>query len=344
MLSIVVPVYNVEAYLEECLESIARQIYMDYEVIVVDDGSTDRSGQLAERFCAGKEKFRFYRKKNGGLMSAWCYGAEKSQGEYIGFVDSDDRLSPDMYQKMMKQIQSTEADIVMCGRTEFTKSGTSNSFKPEFNQNYFSQDEIYKIHDKVFPSLEGGNVSSARWNKVFKREILTSNIKYCASQSRYCEDRYIVPACLLTARTFAYIPEPLYFYRMRKSANSKKGSDRLLAAIDELYAVQIQMLKDKNLDQKYFSQLELAKINYMKIVFERNLTGKNTNQSREKTLEWLLCDENRRIVLGHRNECQNSKFGKCLYWAENTRRKEILSLGAFLLRGTRQTTSSEWFE
>lgn len=342
MLSIIVPVYNVKKYLLECLHSLEKQTYKDCEIIVVDDGSTDGSGDAVDFFCAGQERFKVYHKKNGGLMSAWMYGVEHSTGEYIGFVDSDDAVEINMYERMMKVAHDTDADIVMCGRRDITKT-TSLVSLDDTMKPFYAEMSMKEIHDHVFPSLMGGNVSSARWNKVFKREIFIPNMKYCVDQSRYCEDRYIVPACLLTANSFAFINEPLYIYRVRSTANSKSPSPELVPSLERLYQIQVRMLKDKGLYNKYSRHLEIAKINYMKIAFDRNLVNSKGLALQKKVVKQILTKENREIVLRNRTECVY-KFGKTLYAAAKLNCSYILLLGALLNRIMLRHTKTDWFD
>lgn len=341
MISVIVPVYNVKKYLLECLTSIDAQTYKDIEVIVVDDGSTDGSGEIADSFCEGKKHFKVYHKKNGGLMSAWIYGIEKSKGDYIGFVDSDDYIKPSMYQIMLEAACTFHADIVMCGRCGLNKKGIFDGHA-ELPQSYYSEQEMEYIHNHVFPSLRGGNVSSARWNKIFKREIFMQNMKYCKDKSRFCEDRYIVPACLLSAKTFVYIDKPLYVYRMRKSANSKQPSIELYPSLEQLFDIQTQMLKDKRLYEKYENNLEIAKLNYFKIAYQRNLVLSKGIHGKMITARHILSKNNRSLILKHQSECVN-KFGKVLLIAAMLKCPLLLVLAGQINRKT-ISINSDWFD
>lgn len=338
--SVIVPVYNVEKYLEECLQSLEKQTFSDIEVIVVNDGSKDNSGEIARRFCEKNSNFSYYEKENGGLMSAWLYGVSCCKGEYIGFVDSDDAVVPEMYEKMIRKAQETNADIVMCGRRDITLETQTESI--DNWAEYYALEDMSVIYNNAFASLKGGNVSSARWNKIFKREVLLSNIVYCEDKSRYCEDRFIVPACLLTAKSFAYIPEALYIYRMRKGANSKTGNPALLSALDLLYRKQQEMLKDKALLNSHQKFLEIAKLNYIKLAMERNLFLCQDKKTQQLTLDWICTRENRRLVLQNKDECVN-KFGKYLYYSMKLRSKFLLRLGAKLYSKLQQDTTT-WYD
>ena len=339
--SVIVPIYNVENYLEKCLSSIENQTLKGLEVILVNDGSKDGSARICQKFIERNNHFKYFEKENGGLMSAWLFGVEQSTGEYIGFVDSDDYIVPEMYEKLLNKAVQTGADIVMCGRRDITLDGQKDAL--DTWESYYNEETIRDIHDKVFPSLRGGNVSSARWNKLFKREVFISNLKYCACKSRYCEDRFIVPACLLTAKTFAYIPEPLYVYRMRKSANSKTGSPNLPGALKLLVETQTQMLKDKGLFERYERALEVARLNYLKLLIERNIFNVKDKKARKANAKLILSQENRGLVLSNKKDCAN-KFGKYLYWSFKLNSAVLLLLGAKIFSSSHKKLKKEWFD
>ena len=121
MISVIVPVYNVEEYLEECLESIQNQTYTNFEVILVNDGSTDASKEICERFCRQDSRFYLINQENKGLSGARNRGMSESHGEFITFVDSDDVLKEDMLEQLIKQVTLDDIDIVECWYTNDQK-------------------------------------------------------------------------------------------------------------------------------------------------------------------------------------------------------------------------------
>ena len=111
--SVIVPIYNAERYLKQCLDSIKDQTLTDIEVIMIDDGSTDRSAEISNQYLTDS-RFSYYFKENEGLAAARADGIERANGEYIGFIDSDDWIEPDMYEKMYTAAKSNDSDIVFC--------------------------------------------------------------------------------------------------------------------------------------------------------------------------------------------------------------------------------------
>ena len=113
-ISVVVPVYNVEQYLEKCVNSIINQTYKNLEIILVDDGATDKSGKLCDELAKLDNRIMAYHKKNGGLSDARNYGVERATGDYIGFVDGDDYIDAEMYEKLYEAIKKENVDVAEC--------------------------------------------------------------------------------------------------------------------------------------------------------------------------------------------------------------------------------------
>ncbi|MBQ7776475.1 MAG: glycosyltransferase family 2 protein [Lachnospiraceae bacterium] len=125
LISVVIPVYNIEKYLERCVYSVREQTYKNLEIILVDDGSTDASGALCDRLATEDARISVFHKENGGSSSARNLGISKAQGEFIGFVDSDDYIEPDMYELLYKATWEFDADIAQIGRDEIDEEGNA---------------------------------------------------------------------------------------------------------------------------------------------------------------------------------------------------------------------------
>ena len=114
-ISVIIPVYNVEEYLDKCVTSVLNQTYKNLEIILVDDGSPDNCPKMCDEWAKKDKRIKVVHKKNGGLSDARNSGIEVCTGEYIGFVDSDDYIDKQMYKELLKRIESTNSDMVMCG-------------------------------------------------------------------------------------------------------------------------------------------------------------------------------------------------------------------------------------
>ena len=167
--SLIVPIYNVEKYLEKCLQSIEKQIFDDYEVILVDDGSIDNSRKIAELFIRkDPSKFKLIHQENQGLSGARNKGLLYATGEYICFADSDDYLEPLYLKEMYDQAKKNDADMVFCAFASVDEQG---NFIKEIHEQGFMEGETYSIYGKPELLL----IQNAAWNKMYKRSIISKN-------------------------------------------------------------------------------------------------------------------------------------------------------------------------
>lgn len=251
LLSIIIPVYNVEKYVLRCLQSISAQTISDFEVIIVDDGSTDSSGAIAEEFCRAREHFNILHKKNGGLVSAWLFGLKYAKGEYIGFVDSDDYIDSSMYETLLKYAIKYDSEIVLCNHyyiKETNCGSVSQLHINEIESGFYEGPTLKELHSQMIPLLGKNYISPARWNKIIKRDLLLSNIKYCDVRVSSGEDVNIMLPCLLSCKRFYYVDEPLYYYEYRASSISNIFKQELLESYLILISKLEQFFSDKGFE------------------------------------------------------------------------------------------------
>lgn len=209
MFSVIVPVYNVEQYLDKCLASILGQTYKDFECIIVDDGSPDNSNVIIiDKYVKLDERFKVLHQKNMGLSAARNAGLAIAQGDYIVFVDSDDHISNEYLEKFALKIANTDADIVICG---FIEVRTNSQETVYFNE---PSTEVIKqnILADIWPSYA--------WNKCYKK-YLFENIRFPVG--KIFEDLLTIPELCLSAKKIVCIPDKLYYYN-RQNMNSITAS------------------------------------------------------------------------------------------------------------------------
>ena len=327
MITVIIPVYNAQKYLRECLDSLVNQTYKDIEVITVNDGSTDNSGVICHEYAEKYNNFFAIDKENGGQMSAWILGVQHAHGEFFGFVDSDDYVDPTMYEEMMHREEETGADLVMCNFFDFDlKAATPRHADLK---EYYGENDIHEIYEKVFPSLTE-YISTSRWDKLFKRDIFIENMKkYCAKTVRTMEDRFIVSSSFFSCNSFAYVSKPLYYWRRMKISSSRKARPELCDIMELLYSTQVQMLKDKGYYEQYKNHVEVGKIDLIRAIIERNIGAALPYAEKKRIAMALLTESNRRIVLAHKDECKG-KFGKYIYWSYKFNNPTIMVVGASL--------------
>src|ERR1043166_8445137 len=208
LISVVVPIYNVEEYLEPCLESIARQTVQDLEVIMIDDGSTDRSGEIAAAFAERDPRFKLVTKENGGLSSARNAGAEHATGEFLAFLDSDDLLPLGAYELLVTPLQETGSDFATGNVRRITAAGVTPT---RFLAKAFEQDRL-GTHITKFRPLLADRIAP---NKLWRRSFWESN-GFSFPEGRVHEDIPVVLPAHFAAKSVDVISEPVYLYRGRE--------------------------------------------------------------------------------------------------------------------------------
>lgn len=166
MISVIVPVYKVEKYLRKCVESIQNQTYRDLEIILVDDGSPDNCGKICDELANDDKRIKVIHQKNGGLSCARNAGLDVATGEYVTFIDSDDYIAPEMYEKMCLAIERDSCDVCMCGSQTVNDQGEVLATDSFWNRTYIGTEIISSF---VLP------LRTAAWNKLIKRETIEDN-------------------------------------------------------------------------------------------------------------------------------------------------------------------------
>lgn len=229
MLSIVVPVYNVEKYITKCIESILIQQYENMEIILVDDGSTDRSGKICDSFAEIDSRVKVIHQINQGLSAARNAGIDMAVGEYITFVDSDDYIHPQMYSVMMEQFKDVRTDIVVCDYQE-VQEGESQSIKEVNNLMPVLMDT--SVLKNGYLMYEKKTRFVVAWNKIYRRKLF-EGIRYPIGKVH--EDAFTTYKLMYVARDVVYIDCPLYFYLIRSTSIMGAGfSEKRLLILDAL--------------------------------------------------------------------------------------------------------------
>ena len=222
--SIIVPVYNVEKYLIRCIDSILTQTFTNFELILVDDGSTDKSGVICDSYEKKDKRIKVIHKKNQGVSEARNTGLILAKGKKISFVDSDDYIYKDMLKRMNEIMNSENADIVEC---EYSLINEKN-----LSINYKEKDKIIEIGDENLGIKRVIEIpfSNVVWNKMYKREVI-KGLSFV--KARICEDTDFSYKAILKSRKYAYTREKLYGYCYRKDSlcRTSKYSAELLDAV-----------------------------------------------------------------------------------------------------------------
>ena len=222
LLSVIVPVYNTEMYLKQCVDSILSQTYQHIELILVDDGSTDNSGKICDQYAEKDRRIQVIHQVNQGVSAARNAALDIAKGEFLGFVDSDDWVDPDMYQVLIQKAEDEHADVVACGMRVNDESGrgTRNFLNGEGEYN---QTELLKgLFDR--PNQQGGSCC----NKIYRRALI-SDIRYNPSLIM-AEDWIYLFMCYERFSKGVKIPES--FYNVRERRNSATREDVIQASYE----------------------------------------------------------------------------------------------------------------
>lgn len=210
-ISVIVPIYRVEEYLPACLDSILRQTYGNLEILLVDDGSPDRCGEICEEYAARDARIRVIHKANGGLSSARNAGLEIASGDYIAFVDSDDFLEPDAYECMLAAAKKYDVGLVCAGRYDDDLSGASvPGLCPEREEAVSGEETARRI-------FRWNGMDSAAWDKLYCAALF-DDVRY--PEGMIAEDVPTTYRLALRAGRAALLPKRLYHYRHRENSIS----------------------------------------------------------------------------------------------------------------------------
>ena len=199
-LSIIVPVYKVEKQLEQCIRSILNQSFTNFELILVDDGSPDKCGEICDEYEKKDKRIKVIHKKNGGLSDARNAGLDIAKGKYIGFVDSDDIIHPEMYERMYNFINKYNVDIVQCKFKKFKSIEDINKLSNINNTNI----EYYTSKEAIMDMIDNNKINVNTWNKLYKRELF-ENERF--PKGKIHEDEFLTYKLIYKSNKVAYINE-----------------------------------------------------------------------------------------------------------------------------------------
>jgi len=257
LISIIVPVYNVERYLEKCVNSIINQTYKNLEIILVDDGATDSSGNMCDELAKSDNRIKVYHKENGGLSDARNYGVERATGDYIGFVDSDDYIDSEMYEKLYEAIKKENVDVAECS-LKVIYPGKIELFTDEKYYKVLGKTEYleeYLTIKKVFGSV---------WTKLIKSDVAK---KLVFPKGKLYEDTYYAYDLINIANSFVLIDSPSYNYLMRENSIT---NSKMYAYFSVLNSI---LLEENYRNNEYYSEiLSYFKRNYISLLKNKYIT------------------------------------------------------------------------
>lgn len=246
MISVVVPVYNTEAYLDRCINSLIKQTVKNIEIILIDDGSTDKSGEICDHYAGINKNVKVIHQENRGQASARNEGLKIAKGDYIGFVDSDDWVSYDMYENMLETMKEENCDVVECDYIRSSEFINIESNCKKAEKRIFDTENILKEH------LLGKCFESVIWNKLFKKNI----VNHLFIEGRYLEDIFWLYPVLANCKKGAHLYKELYVYFQR--GDSLSGETY---SIKKLESIECAVERAEFINEKFPELLPFAEAN-----------------------------------------------------------------------------------
>lgn len=275
-ISVIVPVYNVEEYINRCMDSLINQTYKNIEIILVDDGSTDNSGNICDEYAKEDSRIKVIHKTNGGIVSARKEAVIHATGEYVTCVDSDDWVESDAYEDVVKKLVEYEPDMVAFGyKKEF--DNCVEQFQVNMEAGYYSEDEFWTKFNKCVedaPFLTHP-VDMLLWNKIIRLDIFKKYQLKCDENLKKDNDDAVIFPCLLDIKDIYISSQCWYHYCVRKSSISWKKS---VASTEHFYNISkylLQSIKDCSYEIKVDKKFILYKLLHCLILANQELLFNN---------------------------------------------------------------------
>ena len=298
-ISMIIPVYNAEQYLKKCVDSVRAQTYGNLEIMLVDDGSTDSSGELCDTYAEKDERIRVVHKENGGLVSAWKAGVKECSGEYVSFLDSDDWINPEMLSEMSAYLTGNDREMVISDYIIERDGGSQEYVWQKLAPGEYGRKEI---EEKIFPCLLGQEeryITISRCMKLISKRLISENGNYTDPAIIVGEDTTIMlPVLLDCQRIVAMDHKAYYHYLYVKESMVHKYNEKLTENIRKLIQTTDRILKDKFTGDKLEEQkkhLDQESILWYFLVLKNEARG-NPSGYRRNILKLCRSEEIRHLV------------------------------------------------
>ncbi len=315
LISIVIPVYNVEQYLDECMASVLNQTYTNLEVVLVDDGSKDRSPAMCDEYAMKDARVQVVHKENGGPMSACIAGVEKASGEYLAFMDSDDWIDLTMVEELVKETTGNKKEMI-CSNYIIEKANQSIKIKQSMKPGVYDRKAI---EEELFPVLLGKEerrIHGSRCMKLISRDLILGNLKFAELNVSMGEDLYLIFLAVLDAKRIVVVEEGYYYhYRFVESSLVHKYKPHMHEEVGRLYDNLQRVIESKVVDAKqkkmFLQELRKEYIFLFFFVLKNELRGPKENCS--SRIQKYIKEEKKSKELEQISVEVNGKANKLLY-------------------------------
>lgn len=301
-ISIIVPVYNLEEYLPKCVDSILGQTFTNFELILVNDGSTDNSGELCDAYARIDSRVKVIHKENGGVASSRNAGLVIAEGNYIGFVDNDDYINEHMFEILYKNAKHYSSDIVVCDYVNVYEDHPTEIQTSDVNDEAQHYNNIEALHQLY---TDNNVTFVVPWNKLYRKDLF-DDIKYKVGSIN--DDENIVHELLYHSHKITYIQAGLYYYVQRSGSQMDSNASFHVKKLDAVYAFSdrekfFREAKEKELHKKALKQ-------YMERFFRYYYMAKSNLSNVDQELKLLKYTFDKRLIylLRHQGIGWKQKF------------------------------------
>lgn len=298
-ISVIVPVYNAEKYLEQCIKSIQRQTYENIEIILVDDGSTDSSGEICEEYSAKDKRIRVIHQANQGLVNTWKNGTQLSRGKYLCYVDSDDWIDSEMLATLAKNLTGIKGEMACCDlwlELDGEKKRESNYL----GSGIYEKESLNIILQHRILGNENRLVMASRCTKLIERSLVEQNIQYTDKDIRMGEDLSIILPVLLDCKRLVVVSEAYYHYRQHHTSMIYSYDSQMYGNIHRLVRLLYKAMQDKGIVDAA-EMVEKEYIFFLILAIKNELRDGGEYQHRIRK----ICDANQKIL--RRNQVKTFK-------------------------------------
>lgn len=241
VISVIVPIYNASKYLTQCIESILQQTYKELEIILINDGSTDQSGQICEKYEKIDSRIHFISQQNGGSVKARKTGLKAASGKYIGFVDADDYIEPEMFEKLLGKMIKFDVDFIHSG---MIVEGKKICNYEETVMDFSLLNRVEYIKENIFKKQQ---MFFALWSKLFKAELIREAYMCLPDEQSYGEDFLCLCEYICKCSKFYMYKDAFYHYRIREESLSHQSWLDICVEESKLHSYVIRVLKENDL-------------------------------------------------------------------------------------------------
>lgn len=293
LISVIIPVYNVEAYLEECIESLRNQSLKEIEMIFINDGSRDNSLSILEKYKKIDKRIKIINQTNSGPSNARNRGLQIAKGEYISFIDSDDWIDLEMFKEMYDNAKTNNSDVVICDMKMIGEDNELYIKGMQDNRKIFNKKEIREI---IYTSLLSNSQFNSMANKIYRKEIIKNNNIKLDSKIFYAEDWLLNMEFFKYCTKVTYINKCFYFYRRGHESSSSGYKDDTFEKVGLwIYRKRKQYAKKLDLDP-YLATADLFKVAIHCIISEFRRDGLKFSEKLNHSKAIINCKEVREIT------------------------------------------------